>query len=115
MPQVARLIGDLTASNDAPKQYRAGYTIDGYTGTGSTGPYDPDSELIKTNDDILRKMGLDPESWIIEGNIHQWSKQMQDGTMRVSIFAGFRRRTAENDRAAQDISKLIVPVPPLRS
>ena len=112
MPQVAKLIGDLTADKDAPKQYRAGYTLDGDTGTGSTGPYDPDSELIKTNDDILRKMGLDPESWIIDGNIHQWSKQMQDGTMRVSIFAGFHRRTAENDRAARDLAKLIPQVKP---
>ena len=69
MPQVAKLIGDLTAAKDAPKQYQAGYTLNGDTGTGSTGPYDPDSELIKTNDDILRKMGLDPESWIIESSI----------------------------------------------
>ena len=47
MPQIARLIGDLTASKEAPKQYRAGYTLDGDTGTGSTGPYNPETELIK--------------------------------------------------------------------
>ena len=112
MPQVARLISDITASKEAPKQYRAGYTLNGDTGTGSTGPFDPNSELITTNDDILRKMGLDPNSWIIEGNIHQWSKQMPDGTMRVSIFAGFHRRTAENDKAAHDLAKLIPRVKP---
>ena len=112
MPQVARLIGDLTASKEAPKQYRAGYTLNGDTGTGSTGPFDPDNELIKTNDDILRKMGLDPDNWSIDGNIHQWSKQMQDGTMRVSIFAGFHRKTEENDKAAHDLAKLIPRVKP---
>ena len=32
MPQVAKLIGDLTAGHDAPKQYRAGYTLDGDNG-----------------------------------------------------------------------------------
>lgn len=112
MPQVARLIGDITADHDAPKQYHAGYTLDGDTGTGSTGPFDPNSELIKTNDDILRKMGLDPKAWIIDGNIHQWSKQMQDGTMRVSIFAGFHRKTEENEQAARDLAKLIIPITP---
>lgn len=112
MPQVARLIGDLTASKEAPKQYRAGYTINGDTGTGSTGPFDPDSELIKTNDDILRKMGLDPNSWIIDGNIHQWSKQMPDGTMRVSIFAGFHRKTEATSKAAHELAKLIPRVKP---
>lgn len=112
MPQVARLIGDLTASKEAPKQYRAGYTLNGDTGTGSTGPFDPNSELITTNDDILRKMGLDPNSWIIEGNIHQWSKQMTDGTMRVSIFAGFHRKTEAASKAAQELAKLIPRVKP---
>ena len=91
MPQVARLIGDLTASKEAPKQYRAGYTLNGDTGTGSTGPFDPNSELIKTNDEILRKMGLDPNSLVIEGNIHQWSKQMPDGTMRFPGRTSGRR------------------------
>lgn len=113
MPQVAKLIGDLAADHDAPKQYRAGYTLDGDTGTGSTGPYDPDSELIRTNDDILRKMGLDPASWVIEGNVHQWSKQMQDGTMRVSIFAGFHRRTEEKTEARL-LSGDITPIKPLK-
>ena len=112
MPQVARLIGDLTADHDAPKQYHPGYTLNGDTGTGSTGPFDPNSELITTNDDILRKMGLDPNSWIIEGNIHQWSKQMQDGTMRVSIFAGFHRKTEAASKAAHDLAKLIPRVKP---
>ena len=98
----------------APAKYKAGYTLEDGKGQGSTGPYNPKKELIKNNDDILRKMGLDPEQYMIVGKIHQWTKDQPDGTTLKSIFAGFQTRTEENTATEQLLASQITPIPAIQ-
>lgn len=110
MSRTTAALSKAETNLNIPDKYRQGFEIEDDKGSGSTGAFDPAKELISTNEQILTKMGLDPETWVIEGNIHQWSKQMPDGTDRTSIFAGFHRKDENHDKTVARLASLIPQV-----
>lgn len=103
---------DELATSDAiatiPTKYKNHVEIEGDYGTAATGPVG--ETLIGSNDDILRLAGLDPNEYVIDGKIHQWTKTRDEGENLKSVFFGFRKRTSETDSTAAALAKLIRPV-----
>lgn len=101
----------LEAITQIPAKYRNHFEIDGDGGTGSTGPVG--ESLIASDDDMLRLAGLDPNEWVIDGKIHQWTKTRDSGENLKSVFFGFRKRTTGSDETAQSLAQLITPATPI--
>ena len=96
-----------TAADQLPTKYRNHVEVDGEHGTAATGLVD--ENLIGSHADMLRLAGLNPDEWVIDGKIHQWTKTRDEGENLKSVFFGFRKRTANSEVTSSELAKLIRP------
>ena len=103
---------ESTASAQLPAKYRQHFELEGDTGTASTGLVD--EALIGSHSDMLRLAGLDPDVWVIEGKIHQWTKTRDGKAPLKSVFFAFKKRTEAGADTAKALAELIKPVKPAK-
>lgn len=101
----ARAIGH--DDRQLPVQFREHVERSESGGTAATGIVIGDA--IRSDDDLLRTAGLDPDAWeVVPGAKRVWSKS-RDGSR--SIFFAFRRRGADDD-TARWLASRIDPIKP---
>lgn len=105
-------LNDFETVRQVPEKYRNHVEENDGRGTAATGLVE--SSLLGSHEDILRLAGLDPNEWVIDGKIHQWTKTRDEGENLKSVFFGFKKRTEANDSTARALAGLISPVKPAK-
>jgi hypothetical protein len=88
---------DRASKPVVPAEWQKHSVQEGDEGKACTGPV---TELVTDEGELLTLAGLDPDQWMIEGKIHQWTKETPAGETLRSFFFGYKRRVEQIDLPA---------------